>query len=211
METIIVDVFAERPFAGNQLAVVRNAGALDTAQMQAIALETNFSETTFVIDEGDGHASVRIFTPTSELPFAGHPLVGITWVLHRLGPGGPSQIECGIGPVSIGMDGDVAWVDAPLNQRVNPSADLDGYLPGSVPVSVTTVEMPVPYHVVELSDVASVASAPVAGSGMVFVFCRTGPDSVHGRFFAPDAGVPEDPATGSAAVALAASRLPVQA
>ena len=83
MNCTIVDVFAESPLSGNQLAVVHGAGHLDAATMQAIALETNFSETTFVIEERSGEARVRIFTPTRELPFAGHPTLGTAWVLGR--------------------------------------------------------------------------------------------------------------------------------
>ena len=83
MDCTIVDVFAERPLSGNQLAVVHGAGRLDTATMQAIALETNFSETTFVIEERSDEARVRIFTPVRKLPFAGHPTLGTAWVLGR--------------------------------------------------------------------------------------------------------------------------------
>ena len=83
MHCSIVDVFAERPLAGNQLAVVRNCAELDTATMQAITREMNFSETTFVVDEWPGEARVRIFTPDRELPFAGHPTLGTAWVLGR--------------------------------------------------------------------------------------------------------------------------------
>lgn len=83
LDCTFVDVFAESPLSGNQLAVVRGAGRLDTATMQAIALETNFSETTFVIEEHPDEARVRIFTPNRELPFAGHPTLGTAWVLGR--------------------------------------------------------------------------------------------------------------------------------
>ena len=83
MDCTIVDVFAERPLAGNQLAVVRGCAHLDTPEMHAIAREMNFSETTFVLEERDGEAKVRIFTPDRELPFAGHPTLGTAWVLGR--------------------------------------------------------------------------------------------------------------------------------
>ena len=78
-----VDVFTERRFAGNPLAVVLAADGLSTEQMQAVAHETNLSETTFVLPpQTSGHAArVRIFTPHSELPFAGHPTIGTSWVL----------------------------------------------------------------------------------------------------------------------------------
>ena len=81
-----VDVFTDRPFAGNPLAVFPEAEGLSAAQMQAIAREMNLSETTFVLPaEGDGDARVRIFTPGLELPFAGHPSVGTACTLVRLG------------------------------------------------------------------------------------------------------------------------------
>ena len=80
---ITVDVFTDRAFGGNPLAVVLDAGGLSTAQMQAIASEFNYSETTFVLPpQGRAHdAQVRIFTVRSELPFAGHPNVGTAFVL----------------------------------------------------------------------------------------------------------------------------------
>ncbi|HEY3891652.1 MAG TPA: PhzF family phenazine biosynthesis isomerase, partial [Bradyrhizobium sp.] len=78
-----VDVFTERAFGGNPLAVVLDAGGLSTAQMQAIACEFNYAETTFVLPprDPDHDAQVRIFTVRSELPFAGHPNVGTAFVL----------------------------------------------------------------------------------------------------------------------------------
>lgn len=83
---ITVDVFTDRAFGGNQLAVVLDAGGLSTAQMQAIATEFNYSETTFVLPSRDkaNDAEVRIFTPVRELPFAGHPNVGTAFVLASL-------------------------------------------------------------------------------------------------------------------------------
>ena len=83
---VTVDVFTDRAFGGNQLAVVLDAGALTTAQMQSIATEFNYSETTFVLPPRDkaNDAEVRIFTPVRELPFAGHPNVGTAFVLASL-------------------------------------------------------------------------------------------------------------------------------
>ncbi|MEE8244803.1 MAG: PhzF family phenazine biosynthesis isomerase, partial [Pseudomonadales bacterium] len=80
MKLTIVDVFAETLYAGNQLAVVEDCAHLDDATMQDIAREMNFSETTFVTARHDDRATVRIFTPTMELPFAGHPTLGTAWV-----------------------------------------------------------------------------------------------------------------------------------
>ena len=108
----IVDVFAESPLSGNQLAVVRGAGHLDTATMQAIALETNFSETTFVVEEHSDEARVRIFTPDRELPFAGHPTLGTAWVLGR--DRDYYTLDLPIGPVRVIFEtGGVAWMQPP--------------------------------------------------------------------------------------------------
>src|SRR5215470_5387965 len=81
----IVDVFAEEKYAGNQLAVITDAAALTSAEMQKIARETNFSETTFVLSSTprNGGYDVRIFTPAAEVPFAGHPTLGTAWVLRN--------------------------------------------------------------------------------------------------------------------------------
>jgi trans-2,3-dihydro-3-hydroxyanthranilate isomerase len=81
----ILDVFAEEKYAGNQLAVVRDAGALSDSQMQKIAKEMNYSETTFILseEERDGGYNVRIFTPENELPFAGHPTLGTAFVIQQ--------------------------------------------------------------------------------------------------------------------------------
>ncbi len=81
----ILDVFAEEKYAGNQLAVIRDAGALSDNQMQRIAKEMNYSETTFILseEERDGGYDIRIFTPENELPFAGHPTLGTAFVIQQ--------------------------------------------------------------------------------------------------------------------------------
>src|SRR6266576_279270 len=85
---VVVDVFTDRPLAGNQLAVFTDARGLDAETMQALAREINYSESTFVLPaETGGHAKMRIFTPTQELPFAGHPTLGTAFVLA-----GPLQL-----------------------------------------------------------------------------------------------------------------------
>lgn len=81
----IVDVFAEKKYAGNQLAVIRGAGTLSDKEMQSIAAEMNYSETTFIISDeerSDGY-DVRIFTPKEEIPFAGHPTLGTAYIIAR--------------------------------------------------------------------------------------------------------------------------------
>src|SRR5258708_38491316 len=119
----IVDVFTDKPLAGNQLAVVLDGRDIPTDVMQRIAREMNFSETTFVLppDDPQHAARVRIFTPTSELPFAGHPTIGTAWVLANEGlvPGGALEfvLEEGVGPVRArgvtGPGGLAFWMPHP--------------------------------------------------------------------------------------------------
>lgn len=102
-----LDVFTSKPFGGNQLAVFQDAESLSDAEMQSIAREMNFSESTFILSATDPKAlcRVRIFTPATELPFAGHPVVGTTWALAYLGsiPGGgsPVYLELGVGTLPV--------------------------------------------------------------------------------------------------------------
>lgn len=119
----IVDVFAERRYAGNQLAVVLGADELSTETMQEIAAETNYSETTFVASApaGDGAFPVRIFTPARELDFAGHPILGTAWVVrHHLVPdaSGSLLLDIAAGQVPVTFEStaggrEVAWFVAP--------------------------------------------------------------------------------------------------
>src|SRR3954447_211891 len=108
----VVDVFAPHPFSGNQLAVVLDAGDLTTGQCQALAAEFGYSESTFVsaptVDTADYR--VRIFTPQTELPFAGHPSIGTAHTLVRLGrlPAGVLRQECRAGVVAVEVDAEGA-------------------------------------------------------------------------------------------------------
>lgn len=120
----IVDVFAEKAFTGNPLAVVIHPGELSEEEMLAIAREMNYSETTFIrpITETEGHYPIRMFTPARELPFAGHPILGTAWVIrHRLAASMPReiQLELPIGAVSVvfedaGDDREIVWFQAPI-------------------------------------------------------------------------------------------------
>lgn len=106
---VVCDVFTDTPLTGNQLAVFTDARGLDGATMQALALEVGFSESVFVLPpEQDGNVRIRIFTPVTELPFAGHPVLGAAFVL-----GAPLQLptirlETGSGPVAVELDRDEA-------------------------------------------------------------------------------------------------------
>ena len=131
MRCSIVDVFAERPLAGNQLAVVRDCAHLDSASMQAIAREMNFSETTFVLEEREGEARVRIFTPDRELPFAGHPTLGTSWVLGR--DRGAYTLDLAARkrvPVTFEADG-VVWMEPPAVDLGDPPSPPTGRPPSS--------------------------------------------------------------------------------
>ncbi len=119
----VADVFAERPYTGNQLAVVIGTETLSDDTMQQVAAETNYSETTFVTPtpEKDGGYRVRIFTPARELAFAGHPILGTAWVIRQhLAPqaSGPIRLNLAVGQVPVTFErsadgGEVVWFRAP--------------------------------------------------------------------------------------------------
>jgi trans-2,3-dihydro-3-hydroxyanthranilate isomerase len=224
----IVDVFAEKKYAGNQLAVVRGGADLSDEALGEIALEMNYSETTFVLsgEETGGGYDVRIFTPGGEVPFAGHPTLGTAYVIRHEILGEPVEqislnLQAGKIPVTFG---DVLWMrqlpptfgptlDAALTARalnLEP-ADLDDRFP------VQEVSTGLPALIVPLKSLDALQRCKVdweryvelAGSGKnLYVFCPephdNGPGDLSARMFANDLGVPEDPATGSAAGCLAA-------
>jgi trans-2,3-dihydro-3-hydroxyanthranilate isomerase len=215
---VICDVFTDRPFAGNQLAVFTDARALDAATMQALAREMNFSESTFVLPpQAGGHARVRIFTPVRELPFAGHPVLGTAIVLG-LSTGLESvRLETGNGivPVRFQREGggvSFAWMSQPLPKPVpfeDSSALLEalGVAGSGLPVEGydngvhhVYVELPTREAVAALRpDQAALAALAPLGFN---TFAGAG-DRWKTRMFAPGHGVPEDAATGSAAGPLA--------
>lgn len=212
----VVDVFTDRAFAGNPLAVVLDADDLSTEQLQALAREFNLSETAFPLRAPDGATyGLRIFTPVSELPFAGHPSVGAAWVLRRLGriDDGPNVQACGAGllPVAV-SDGAVT-------------------LTGGAP-SVGEPLDPAPFLAAVGLAVEDLAGPPVrfCGTGIDFAYLLVRPDAVDRarpvlasvaalggtgtavlswdgarascRVFPCSVGILEDPATGSAALGL---------
>ena len=104
---VVADVFTDRPLAGNQLAVFTDARELDDATMQGLAKEVGFSETVFVLPaEAGGTVRVRIFTPATELPFAGHPLLGAAWVLAAPLQRAVVELETGSGIVPVTIERD---------------------------------------------------------------------------------------------------------
>ncbi|MDH3306362.1 MAG: PhzF family phenazine biosynthesis protein, partial [Acidimicrobiia bacterium] len=121
----ILRVFTRGDEGGNHLGVIMDVTSLDGQMMQQIAGELGFSESVFVDWREGGTPAARIFTPTTELPFAGHPLVGAGWVLNSMGPAGSDTIACAIGDIGISFDGEVSWIDVPLGQPVEEVGDSE--------------------------------------------------------------------------------------
>jgi trans-2,3-dihydro-3-hydroxyanthranilate isomerase len=216
---VVADVFTDKPLAGNQLAVFTDAREIPEDLLQPLAREMNFSETVFVLPkESDGHARIRIFTPTIEIPFAGHPTLGTAFVLAAPLQLAEIRLETGSGVVPVRLDREgprivFGRMEQPL-PRVEPYEneaellDALGVERSELPVEVydnglrhVYVALPSEDDVAALKpDLARLAELPAvlgintfAGSGSRW---KT-------RMFAPGDGVPEDPATGSAAGPLA--------
>jgi trans-2,3-dihydro-3-hydroxyanthranilate isomerase len=217
---VVVDVFTDEPLKGNALAVFTDARDIPDEQLQPLAREMNFSETVFVYPaEGDGHARLRIFTPTVELRFAGHPILGTAFVLAAPLQLGELRLEAGAGTIPVKVERDETGrivfgrMEQPL-PSVEPYEDeaellealgversalpIEVYDNGIQHVYVTlgseeevAALAPDLSRLAELSDVLGFNT--IAGSGSKW---KT-------RMFAPAGGVPEDPATGSAAGPLA--------
>jgi trans-2,3-dihydro-3-hydroxyanthranilate isomerase len=207
----VLRVFTRDDSGGNGLGVVTDILGLDDAKMQQIATNLGFSETIFLSWFDGVMPKARIFTPKVELPFAGHPLVGAAWILINLGPVDPGAIECSVGTVRIRQDDGVTWIDGAGGQPVRTvSPDLGPSLMrlGIDAVDIAEVLMPSPYRLVQVGrpdDVAAVTPSTLAEFGDVYVWAwEEEGETVRSRFFAPGFGVGEDPATGSAAFALAA-------
>jgi trans-2,3-dihydro-3-hydroxyanthranilate isomerase len=234
----ILDVFTERRLAGNPLAVVLGADALEPSRMQAIAREFNLSETVFVLQaEQAAHtARVRIFTPAAELPFAGHPTVGTAALLAELkaeATPGLSQalvvLEEEIGIVRVGVRlragaAPYAEFDAPRlpeDLGAAPAVDRLAAALGLIPAEIgfenhraTRYSAGTPFVFVPIASLEAIGKArataghweAAVGSAMMFLYCRQSmhtTSAFHARMFAPQQGIAEDPATGSAAAALA--------
>jgi trans-2,3-dihydro-3-hydroxyanthranilate isomerase len=230
---IIADVFTEQAFGGNQLAVVPDARGLSDRAMQALAREFNFSESTFVFPADDpAHAfRVRIFTPTGELPFAGHPTVGTAAVLAREGliaRSGSVVFEEGVGPVQVDVEvSDTrAFAKLILHAQVQhpderPSVDAAAAvlsLPAGAVRDAWFASVGVPFAYVHLQDRETVDAARLdqavwaerfASSFGPHLFFFAGDISsgstLYARMIAPAMGLAEDPATGAACATLAGS------
>lgn len=223
----VVDVFTDRPLEGNPLAVFPDASGIDDATMQKIAKEFNLSETTFVFPatRAGCAAAVRIFTPSREMPFAGHPTIGTSFVLldERRVAGGAFVLEEKIGAIPIRVENGarpLIWLRTP---PIRDGEIIDASLCAQALGLETGDLLPARPQLlsagnlalfVALKDKAAVDRAWLDSRGAaalrggtrepmcVFVFTPTA-EGAYSRMFAPDHGVAEDPATGSATGPLA--------
>jgi trans-2,3-dihydro-3-hydroxyanthranilate isomerase len=214
---VVVDVFTDTPLTGNQLAVFTDARKIPEHQLQDLAREMAFSETVFVLPpESGGHVRIRIFTPATELPFAGHPVLGSAFVLA-----GPLQLveirlETGSGIVPVTLEREGARIVFGWMQQ--PIPEFEPFTEGEELQELLGVRSQLPielYHLgpkhvyLELSSEDEVAAlapdfAALARLTHAGVNCFAGSGKRwKTRMFAPADGVPEDPATGSAAGPLA--------
>ncbi len=230
----IVDVFAEEKFAGNQLAVFRGGAKLSAEQMQSIAREMHFSETTFILSEKkrkDGY-DVRIFTPEAEVPFAGHPTLGAAHIIrNEIANDLPGKVilNLKVGPIPVTFEKEknnaIGWM-----KQVEPEFGkiIDANIVADVlrlnidefyqRFPVEEVSTGLPHIIVPLKTLVSLKRAHVdkekyfalianAWAKPIFIFCpesHAGLNNISVRMFADYYGIPEDPATGSGNGCLAA-------
>jgi trans-2,3-dihydro-3-hydroxyanthranilate isomerase len=213
----IVNVFAESIFGGNPLCVFEDARGLDSDAMQALALQFNLSETTFVLPSSSATAHVRIFTPTFEMAFAGHPTLGSAHVVRDLNSAGDSitlKMKAGIIPVSAAADRWTLSANAPTFRDCEMSTaqiaamlslDVGDVLDGARWINTGSEQLIVPLasadavqRVQPKADLLSAASSDL-GRSMAYVFAPSGENKLLSRFFFLKMGsVVEDPGTGSA-------------
>ncbi|MBN1256415.1 MAG: PhzF family phenazine biosynthesis protein [Planctomycetes bacterium] len=227
----ILDVFAEEKYAGNQLAVIRNAAEMTDRQMQKIAKEMNYSETTFIISgqQQDGGYKVRIFTPEAEVPFAGHPTLGTAYLIRNEIQTEPAaeivlNLKAGRIPVTFDSASEILWMktlepvfgecfDREVIARILQIAPeaVDANFP------IQSVSTGLPFILVPLKNLAAVKQARInkdklfalvreTEAKMIMGFC---PETYHQenqincRVFCDYYGFAEDPAAGSANSCLA--------
>lgn len=219
----ITEVFSEAPFGGNQLATLVDAGELDGEEMQKIARAFNFAETTFITGGSfETGFDVRIFTPASELPFAGHPTLGTSYLIRNVIEKSDVRslsLNLGVGPIQVtfGDDG-VLWMKQ--NEPVFGETLDPAQVASELSLSRDQIDSGYPcqrvstgleFLVVPLNSYEALKSArPPFGSELAhgyLLFCTGGYEpeqQIQARMFAASLGVPEDPATGSANGCLAA-------
>jgi trans-2,3-dihydro-3-hydroxyanthranilate isomerase len=233
----LVDVFTSRPFGGNQLAVFTDAAGISDAEMQALARELNFSESTFVTESDTAGAvrRVRIFTPAREIPMAGHPTVGTTWVLASRGQillksarvVTDATLQLGIGPVTVSIEStnakpEFVWmthreaefgaIRRDFARVANALGIAKADIRDDLPLQIVSTGFP--FICVRLRSGDALARCAPNQAALaalfeaneqrlqiyMFVANEQGAFAVRARMFAPHTdGIPEDPATGSAA------------
>jgi trans-2,3-dihydro-3-hydroxyanthranilate isomerase len=230
MDFFQVDVFTESAYEGNPLAVITDAESLSSKQMQAIAREMNLSETSFVTGVDRDSYSVRIFTPEQELPFAGHPTIGTAWLLGHLGMADGDEFvqHSGAGQTPVRRRGDEMWFE----RSGSPGHDLEDREPdiarrlgkalgieaGEVGLEAREVgrsghlrpafsnagldQLMVPVKNVAVLGRCRLDPAFHEVAEGCYCFTAVQAGRLQARAFFPGLGVPEDPATGSAAAAL---------
>ncbi|HET8789918.1 MAG TPA: PhzF family phenazine biosynthesis protein [Modicisalibacter sp.] len=225
LDYYLLDVFTERAFAGNPLAVFPHAQGLDIRRMQAIANELNLSETVFVGQAREVNCyPMRIFTPTRELPFAGHPTVGTAHLLAELELASrewPLILEAGVGSLEVRFEDGLARFTTTRPVEIGTStldrvaaAELLGLNESQVIGEPVLASCGLAYHLVELDSLEALERAlpapvpwahSVSPSGIdnIYLYVTAAPDSLRARMFSMEGSLREDPATGSAAAALA--------
>ena len=232
VRTLLVDAFADRPLAGNAAGVVPDADGLTDDQMQSIARELSVSETAFLLSSDRADRRVRYFTPTREVDLCGHATVGSHYFLFDDGvvEAGTHSLETNVGVLDVEVtDEGFVWMtqDAPTVERVDLDYDRVADALGVEPTSLTGLSDDLPLAVAstglpflivpaeylgDLSDAdpdvrAVEALSETVGATGVYLFTFDALEresTLHGRMFAPAAGVPEDPVTGTASGAVGA-------
>lgn len=225
-EFFIIDVFAEGKYSGNQLAVFPDASDLSDEEMRALALEMHFSETTFVVssDQRDGGYDVRIFTPTEEVPFAGHPTLGTAYVINHFvapEPGPEIILNLRVGQIPVTWDPETQhlWMrqqppifgESIAPERMAQILDIpESEIDRRYPIQVVSTGLP--FIITPLTSLDAVKLAGINRSyypdllsdietKAILLFApevEQLENDLHVRVFAEYYGVPEDPATGSA-------------
>ncbi len=224
---LLVDVFTNRPLAGNALAVFPEGHVIPEAELQPIARELNLSETTFVTNVTIDSYVSRIFTPAAEMPFAGHPTIGTAWALKHLGLVHGDRVvqRTTAGDTAVSFALDTTWLERAGN--VGPDLEDSSFVAHALGLAETDIGLNaaqlgmervmlspavasagVSQLMVPIADAVTLSAieprpeiADLASDG-VYCFTAIAPTKVKARFFAPAVGVFEDPATGSAAAAL---------
>jgi trans-2,3-dihydro-3-hydroxyanthranilate isomerase len=225
-----VDVFTDHIFGGNPLAVFTEGQNLQEDQLQKIAREMNLSETTFVYPSStdDADFDVRIFTPTREIPFAGHPTIGTAFVLRQNGgiSNNPIRLSFKAGIIPVWEENDKGFMLHPPakilheighSEKIAQALSLSlNQLDDTLPVQVVSTGFPALF--VPVKSLKSIRGISINAQvlkevlsplniDMIYPFCRetvSPENTVHSRAFAPDLGISEDPATGSVAGAMGA-------